>query len=786
MQVSALSPTRSGNRVFISASVVQSALNRLIFGASKQASTLPLEALQIVDRWVSNPDLPYFESPRGFAVLSILADMISNVCEGLLRNREVSEKLTTSQQILDAVSGFAALDHMEAVGWYWLFCRYVHDHLRITSAAFCAAARIDPRTLRRLQRRAVKGLTHQLIAVETQARMERRKQRLYLALPIPPAHGLIERAELIISVEQILDKHPFAHILVYGAPGIGKSQFVAEILRRQIAQDQFASIIWINQPATLDAAVERICAELLPIDRPMSLQDAVLDHRCAVVIDGCSSLVITQTTLASLVGLTVFLINDVPLTESALTMSIEIPPLSEGGTHRLFDALTSAGHHEIPSNLHIQTAGNPQAIKQFSHLQSMGLTWNTNHFLTSIFRLLDDDAQLVLSLLLLLSPHAVPVSVLHSIMALPSDAALMRLLQWGWVTFTADERVVLSRPVLDLLQQQTTANTAYQSVVLKTFERVVEYVESFVDAAHWVAMALLDDPFVTIEPERQRRWIEAYWRGGSNSGLLPYWYAIVNTFCNQQQNTPNFGGTFLVVKAVLLRRLGKWHEAAGELWRVIADTGRSGDFIVQASALIELAALERNRGELSKANALLERAQGVSLKSSDARLRQLWQLEATQVKLAQLDGHAALQYLAQLPRDHCVNLLQAEALMLCGNFEEAVSCASEVLDTFPADISISARLHTVLGRSYQELEDDASAFQHLSLALTLFEQTDEPFAIARAQANFASAMIRVRQVGEAALLLEQARQTQYQLRDLLGIQFTEHNLDVLRRMVFRG
>lgn len=786
MQVSALSPTRSGNRVFISASVVQSALNRLLFSASKQASTLPLEALQIVDRWISNPDLPHFENPREFAVLSILADMISNVCEDILRNHEVSGRLATSQEVLGVVGGLAALGLLEAVGWYWLYCRYVRDHLRITTDAFCAAAHIDPRTLRRLQRRAVKGLTNQLIAAETRVRMERRKQRLNLALPVPPAHDLLEREGLIVAVEQILRKHRYAQILVYGAPGIGKSQFVAEILRRQIAQNQFASIIWINRPSIFDAVVEHISAELLRFDHPLSLQDAVLDHPCAVVIDGCSSLRITQTDLASLTGFTVFLVNDVPLAGVALTMSIEIPALSMDGTQRLLEALTSVDRQTIHSDLHTQTGGNPQAIKQFSYLRAMGLEWNTNQFLTPIFHLLNDDAQVVVSLLLLFSPHPVPLFLLNSILAPSNEMELLRLLQWGWVTLTADKRLALSKPVLDFLRQQTTSDQRYQTVIVKTFEIVVDYVELFLDAAHWAAMALLDDPLIPIDPARQRRWIETYWRVGSNSGLLAYWYAILNAFCDQYRDTAYFADTLLIVRAVLLRRLGKWHEAAGALWRVIADAGRGGEFTLQAWALIELAVLERNRGELSTANELLERARSVSLKSSDARLYQMWHLEVAQVKLAQLEGQAALQYLAQLPQDHYLGLLRAEALMLCGNFEEAIVCASEVLGSFPADISISARLHTVLGRSYQELGDDAPAFQHLSLALMLFEQTNEPFAIARAQANFASAMIKVRQVDEAALLLEQARQTQTHLRDLLGLQFTEHNLDMLRRAWFRG
>jgi hypothetical protein len=56
------------------------------------------------------------------------------------------------------------------IGWSWLYYAYVRVELHLSAAQFCEVAHIDPRTLRRYQKRAMLRLTARLIAGEQQAR----------------------------------------------------------------------------------------------------------------------------------------------------------------------------------------------------------------------------------------------------------------------------------------------------------------------------------------------------------------------------------------------------------------------------------------------------------------------------------------------------------------------------------------------------------------------------------------------------------------------------------------
>jgi hypothetical protein len=85
----------------------------------------------------------------------------------------------------------------------------------------------------------------------------------------------------------------------------------------------------------------------------------------------------------------------------------------------------------------------------------------------------------------------------------------------------------------------------------------------------------------------------------------------------------------------------------------------------------------------------------------------------------------------------------------------------------------------VLGRCFARQKNAVTARRHLELAVTILEQYDDPFALARAQSNLAAILIEGHDYDEAELLLERARDVQARVGDQLGLTATEHNLRLL-------
>jgi hypothetical protein len=92
----------------------------------------------------------------------------------------------------------------------------------------------------------------------------------------------------------------------------------------------------------------------------------------------------------------------------------------------------------------------------------------------------------------------------------------------------------------------------------------------------------------------------------------------------------------------------------------------------------------------------------------------------------------------------------------------------------------NAHIHSVLGRCYARQNNAIAARRHLELAVTILEQHDDPFALARAQSNLAAILIEGRSFDESELLLERARDVQARVGDQLGLTVTDHNLRLLR------
>ncbi len=93
--------------------------------------------------------------------------------------------------------------------------------------------------------------------------------------------------------------------------------------------------------------------------------------------------------------------------------------------------------------------------------------------------------------------------------------------------------------------------------------------------------------------------------------------------------------------------------------------------------------------------------------------------------------------------------------------------------------------YTTIGRTYEGEGQLDLAESYFTRVVSLLEQADDPYALARAQTNLAALLIKMRDHGrehaaaDARQLLTAAETTQTLLGDQVGLMTTRHNRSIL-------
>jgi len=155
---------------------VYQALRALRTGA---ASHSPLSQLQIVDDVINTPGFPNGSQAREYALNQILSRTISDsfAQQRIVLDHAPPSPHETRAEAFDSIHRDGLVGNLELLGWSWLYYHFVRVDLQITAAEFCSRVGVDPRTLRRYQRRAIHRLTGQLIQAEHQARLKQRLEQ---------------------------------------------------------------------------------------------------------------------------------------------------------------------------------------------------------------------------------------------------------------------------------------------------------------------------------------------------------------------------------------------------------------------------------------------------------------------------------------------------------------------------------------------------------------------------------------------------------------------------------
>jgi hypothetical protein len=177
---------------------------------------------------------------------------------------------------------------------------------------------------------------------------------------------LFGRQNALQEMDQFLSESGRHHVSVAGVPGIGKSAFVQEILRKQIAEDILSHLIWIQCPPTVTFIRHLLVERLLPEESHISLSECLLVHRVGIVLDSIEKLEddleALDVLLDELSGAIVFITTHTSQMLRNITRYVVLEELDE------FDSacLTRSFLGPSLSNemvLYQQVGGNPLALK---------------------------------------------------------------------------------------------------------------------------------------------------------------------------------------------------------------------------------------------------------------------------------------------------------------------------------------------------------------------------------------------------------------------------------------
>ncbi|MBC8098909.1 MAG: ATP-binding protein, partial [Armatimonadetes bacterium] len=729
-----------------------------------------LQRLLLVDRFLQDPTLPQFEDAREFALNSVLTQLITAEYTNLraLFNLPAPHINNPLQTEIAAIQADGRTQAVTLIAWSYLYYRYVRVDLPFSPEAYAAAIQVDPRTLRRYQQRAIRELKDKLVLEEWHTRHHLACQRLLSALPFASSGHLFGREKQLAHAAHALHELSPKHIVISGAPGVGKTAFALALARQRILDNQqlvpgLAQVIWVAYIRSPAEVIHYLAAQLCTEDSPLTLQDYLALYTVLVVIDSAELMSAQQLEqlLSELRFAEVLITRTEPFSTRNPIMHIALDELNTP------DALAYAfsfQHINTQVDLAayaeqiVQTAGgNPLTIKLMIDALASETTPAALHaVITDLYgwhweRLADGAKHTWLRLVL------IPENGLHW-----DD--IKRL--WGDIS-SADLRTLKLCQIIDVDLDQMTC--------LKAPARAFIYAIS-AQQAHWTDLvnhllqAAAYDPnacacieqvlyanFPLLQPDVVTHClhvIQAY--DGKN---LHRWLMILERL--HTNHTLPIG--FLCDYGNGLRRLHYWERAQLMLESAIIALGQAGVFIDQAWAMLDLALLLRLLGKYAASERLTKRVAAVAKRYRNARLMDAVLSEIAQRMIDQADGAAALNILSNLPATVHHWLLRAEALLLTGDFALGIEVIHQVTSmtiSQPAQIgaayALAGRLYTAAG-----LYDQAQ--EYLVAAVNLFQVQQQPVVLARAQTNLGVVLTYLKQTDAGLALLKAAEQTQLKL-----------------------
>ena len=777
---------RSGKeQPFLSEDEVRTALESLLY-TSRPPETGALQDLLLVDFLLADPDFPHADSQREFAVQQILTRFITNELAAIRAKLGLTPLLEQESlvQAENSIRKESELQNYELTCWNLLYYRYVRVDLGFSWERLSELTHVEPRTLRRYLNHAIKRLTQKLIGAEWEARQQHRRMKLYASLPFAEPLVLFGRQEAFHHCNKIMEGPLPHHVQISGVPGIGKTTFVQEMVRRQIDQEQLDQVIWIKQPSSIRYVLHRVREELLGQYSAIDLKEYTLYRNVAVIIDGEDRLddQSWQVFFSEMSNAFVYLISRQRLLQIPDLNHVTLRELDPKAAQQLLAANIMTGDVDVEylaEKWYAQVGGNPLALRLIAH--------NTDFYETSHAGLQVLD-QLFGRIYEELPGRLKRIWILLSM--LPSRTIKLEELQQIWDVEAMAFNDFLKSGLVGIGQgggcRLSIAARHYIQTLYDQSAEVKRAVTRFVLAINLAQLTawhqetiehILIERWPEVDIDVKRSWLHTLSRSGHWQGHFAERTEILEEFLSQTQVDDI---ELYIELGRCYRHIGERDQAQLVFQDMIAHCGQTGLFAEQGRALLELGILLRQQGQYGQALSVFGRVEQ-TLDDHDDRLAMQLQLELAQIALDQRRIDEFEHYAEGLPLSPRLLSLRSTASLLEGDLDGSVAILELITQDFSGHRLLIGQVHAAMGRIYEQRQQWQLACEHAARAVSVLEQEKDLYALARAQANFGAVLIRLARYGEAIQQLEQAAEKQRLFKDRVALAATNHNLRIARQ-----
>jgi tetratricopeptide (TPR) repeat protein len=776
---------------------------RLALEAMRQAE--PLGAAHPLARFISlrRTDTPTSSAALDALIFRSLANLIwkrLNQHRGLYGLAAALPHKDSQDARLDFQPGNTELE-----AWSVLYYRYVRVDLDLSLDQLEAITQQDRRTLHRRQSKGIARLTHDLVRRELRARARQRKAALRAQLPLPYAPQLIGRADLMASALVWLNApRPPRHLILSGAPGVGKSALALALAHRLIDEDIIQRVVWVARPYNL---LEQIAVELgLAPDPDGSLARQVILSTylqrvdTLVVIDDAQELVEDARTLPAMLqtlGAARLLIcaSSPDMLHLLDLPCLHVPELDPVASLELL-ARESARSRKTRSEEHLsqiyrEVGGNPRGLRL---AVAAGRHYSPQPISADLYGAVWAKASPAAQLIwLILALHASPCteSDLQRMLVDETDTpealdALgdLSVIEPGGVHGQV-ALLPLARAYAEIVLQDSTRETVSRRAV----EIVHDDLIAHPDAA--VCLHLLDVVQRALMPSALRLDLAyAFASLVERAGAWLQWCNYLELLRDETAGTDRLWIGLRLGSAY--RWLAQWDDAIYLLSAVIEDAGRAGAFDMQARAMVELAVVHRLQRRPDVAAQLLNRAENYYRRHPDREGQDREgseQVTAEYVQLALDAGETqiAQQYLDRPGKALSPRLLNLAAFVAlrAGDLVRALDLAQAAQHELSGDTPRLARTLALIGQIHYHLGNWATAVNHLVYALALMEETRDVLGHARARLNLSAIYLSRGNLRAALRYLHGLPAELERLGDVVSLEAALNNLRVLNEVSSR-